>query len=398
MVFSMSISKEAVSFVPVDSLIRQSDRFFYGAATSRKFEGDDINRSGKAMVRRVGSLIEALDLPFEMPGNATVLSHDNGNAFVKILSHGLEFFVMARNPLSEKPLEELDVKNQRLDIITGVCLYSSDSVKAIATDGEEFSFTAPNVDITKIIEDFRINPQLTVYEIESIIRLSSFIRAFRSTKESGRVIINNPKVEYYLYLLPALERGFINPSKALTWFSQVDERHQRLFNIMCKRLSKNSAVQPCVVPINPLDAIRDYVISTVESGQIPQISEAKEKLTKDSRLWADIFAVEDPGSWNQLSYLSYPQAYLDVAANSNLLVAVENPTESKIFAHAKKLSNAIPEGNNNNHDIIGFYPHEMILPVGEAAKKTMYHVAEPESKTSVARIVFQAYQRNGGMK
>lgn len=388
---------ESRVLVPVDELARNGT-FSYGASTAERLEDGELKRSGKKMIKRVKDIIYGLELSLVVPKNTAVISHNNGNAFVQVHgSGGGEFFVMARDPIQGNSIQDVvNGKKPTIDIITGICLYSADSVKAHSLDGDSFSITNPNEQVNKEVSSITVNPSLSVYETESLIRLSQFINIIADrSAHVRRVIANNPKIEYYLYVLDAHSQGYISPELAQQWFSHVDVRNKRLSDLMKKRF-KNT-----MIASEPLKPIQDYVTSHVSSGKTPAIDRAKEILCNSSSLWEEIFAIQEPKAWKELNLLSYAYAYLQAGQvngidQPNILVAVENSSESKILALAKEIVPQIKQTNGNEYNIIGLYPHEKILPSGEDAGKTMYYVRNPNGNTTqTARDILKAYKRSG---
>lgn len=394
--YGVFIMKRESVVIPSKELA-QNGAFSYGAAIARQLENEDLNRSGRVMVKRVDALIAALGLPFIVPLNARAVSHDNGNAFAQVYANGNEFFVMARDLIEGGTINSIvNGKAIDIDLITGICLFSADSVQAIGNSGTQFSVTSPREEISEPIHTIQVSDQLSVYEVEAIVRLSLFINAITQDNPQVRnVYLNNPKVEYYLYILDAVEKGFISKELAKEWFLKVDARNKRLFDLVEKRIRKPDIA---VSPNMPLEPIEEFVKEQIALGNALQLKEAIELLAASSPLWADILSIQRPQNWNDLNFLSYAYAYLQAGEsfydNPHVLVAVENPTESKIFALTKKIIAAMKKNSRKKYNIVGLYPHEKALPKGENAKKTMYYVPSPNGAgLQTARVIFESYRK-----
>lgn len=396
------VEKQYMQLGDINTLSQNGEGFSYGMATAQIIGEKSMNRSGRTMIRHIKELSSALELPIALTEPSSVITHDNGNAYAAITIGNAQFFAMARSPLNGKRIEDIVAgKELQLHIVSGPCLFSAGSVGAIGINGTEFLLTNPGHEITESITEIVIQQQLSVYEVESLQRLGSFINAMaKHTKNMNTVFLNLPHGEYYAYILDAYEKGFVSSEIVLSWFSAVDARRERLFGLLVKRITKGLPRDKEINIVNsaPLTPIRERIIHAVEQNQSPSLPEALHVLRFSSELWDKLLYAEKPKAWKALNNLSYVYAELTAGkADKNskevqIAVVVENPTESKIFANAKRLYPLLPMKPEEDYNVIAFFPHEHVLPVNNDKKKTMYHVGRQGISLRNARVIFEAYK------
>lgn len=375
--------------------------FQYGKSGAT-FEAVEMHKNTRQMGRKVDEIVAALDLPLTSVSGTTI-RQEHGPVFVHVEGPSHDFYIHAKSPLNGESIADI-VKNKpvALHIVSGSCLFSASSVDAVAHDGETFSLTTPATEITKPIAQIDIDPQLSLYETEASVRLSLFIGNLLQGKTPVESIqLNIPRVEYYNYALDAYEKGFLSPSQMLEWFDAVDTRAKRLGYMMKRRIRKYGGKkdEPLFISNQPLALLEDYIKGTVTEADIPQLDRAKKMLLLSSPLWETVLSLQNITSWVDLNNAAYVIAELQAARvprhqndNVHIGIAVENFTENKIFSNAKQLYEALPDRNEEYH-LIGLYPHEHVVPVGENAAKTMYHIAKPKTVgLHHARTIFSAYR------
>jgi hypothetical protein len=373
--------------------------FRYGAATALGY--NLLESKGRKNIeqisRRLQAITTGLDIDAQISDPMNGIFHDNGNAFVEMEADSRRFFVMARSPINEKPLSEtMGGQVPRIRLISGPCLFSSNSVSALAEDGSSFAITKPGTEVDAPVTSVDINPHLSVYETESIVRLSQFMSTLVNSANVESVFLNIPKVEYYNYVLDAYEKQYFSSEQVLDWFAQVDKRSERVQNLMRKRIKGRIAKSVPIMTKQPLQPIEDYLKSSIADNEVPQVFEAATYLSQGSRLWQKVLSIRQPETWYDINFLSYAVAELETAevlhGEPIFAIAVENPTESKIYSTAKNLWKEMPHAGEM-YNLVGLYPHEQVLPIDQNAERTMYHIDEPQTYgTQHARVIFNAYK------
>lgn len=389
------------SIQTITQLHEEHGGFQYGKDQAAFANGTEFKNT-KKMHRKVEEIVQGLQLPFIVPDELPTIRHESGPAFIKVESSSHDFFLHARSIINEKPLVEvIQGKPVAMHVVSGSCLFSADSVHAIADDGERFSLTSPAAAINKNIQNITVDPDLSLYEAEASVRLSLFISELAKGGSVDSIQLNIPRIEYYNYALDAFENGHLSPNQMLEWFAAVDTRFQRLSSGMKKRIRRplEKEAQPLFISTQPLGILEDYIKGEIVEAEAPDLEKAKRILVLSSPLWETVLALQNPQNWVGLNNASYIVAELQAArvpkhddTTAHIAVAVENYTENKIMAGAKKVYEALPDKNEDYH-LIGLYPHEHVVPVGENTGKTMYYVKKPEvSGTHHARTIFSAYR------
>ncbi|GEM_PF-6101611 len=403
----MSIIQEQANITNIGLSLLQQEGAIYGRANAKLLAPEDHNKSARVMVRRVENLFQSLG--FSSIINRSAIFHDNGNSFAGVELGDREYFVMARDLMDERKLVDiLNGEKPSITIVSGPCLFSAQTVQAISEHGTPFSVTTPGVEITEKIERLEVSDALSLYEIESVTRLSEFINGLVRSSDTVRgVHLNIPQAEYYAYLLDAYTDGFVNQEQMALWMLHVDMRQAKIANMMKERILQGVANDRSISisQTAPLNTIREYMADSVLRNERPSLQDALVMLRQNSPLWRSLLDIEEPSSWQEINHLSYVFAELQSGLSSDATagegvpigIVVESPTESKIFANAKKIIGKMNGAYRGN--VLAIYPHEMIIPVDGNTGKTMYHVVEAdEMRQNNLRVIFQTYRGslNGG--
>jgi hypothetical protein len=385
-------------FTHINGFRTKGEAFQYGATTAT-IRDRDSHKKLRQISTRADRILTSLEIPIQSGEN--VIVHDNGNKFAEMNLGGQIFYIDPRNPINGQELGEiLAGKQPDISIVTGSCLFSAETARVITESGRNLPLTTPGVQIDEKIASLAIDPRLSLYEVETLNRLPSFINAMvREGSNINRLHVNVPDVEYYLYALSAYEQGFLSSEHALEWFDHVDTRHERLFQQMSRRSLRgiNQARDLEVIDDMPLAPIKPYILDSVAAGDVPSIQNTVELLADQSSLWNDILTVESPMTWQDINDLSYVYAELQAGYNDpvkkssnqvRLAVVVDNPSESKIVANAKRIAGKLP--NPNDYNLIALFLHEHLLP-SKGTEKTMYHIPGQILTLSDAKTIFQAY-------
>lgn len=397
----MSVIQEQANVTNIGLFLLQQEGAIYGRANAKLLSPEDHNKSARVMVRRVENLFQGLFLSATMHRSA--IFHDNGNSFAGIELGDREYFVMARDLMDERKLPDvLQGEKPSITIVSGPCLFSAQAVQAISEQGSRFSVTTPGVEITEKIERLEVSDTLSLYEIESVTRLSEFINGLVRSSDTVRgVQLNIPQAEYYAYLLDAYTKGFVTQEQMALWMLHVDMRQAKLANMMKKGILQGVANDRSIAinQIAPLNPIREYMADAVLRNENPSLEESLVMLRQNSPLWEALLDIEEPASWQEINHLSYVFAELQSGLPSEdasgdgvpIGIVVESPTESKIFANAKKIIGKM--NGRYRGSVLALYPHEMIIPVDGNTGKTMYHLVETdEMRQNNLQIIFQAYK------
>lgn len=395
--FFMTMAHEIQpTLLPLENVA--SGTFTYGRAEASIVHIGEANRNARVIARKLEEIAAGLHLQIDHPQERRVISHDNGNAFAEAHLGGKTHFLMVRSPLDGRSFEQsLHGEIPEITIVSGPCLFSAEGVQAVAHSGQQYALTRRGEHISEPIQHIAVDEKLSLYEIEAITRLGNFIHDLATNNSHiRRVALNIPEAEYYLYALNAYQQGYIDQQQMLRWFDAVDQRHQRQVRLLSKMIGRRNNVR--IEEASPLRGIKEYIRKQVREGNTPRFEDAMTQLAAQDGLWADMLAVSEIGSWQDIIDLSYIHAELSAAEQVSdrptFALAIESPTESKIFASAKKVATALQAIRPRQFNATALFPHELMLPVGANATKTMYHIAEDNGgRLGLMRAIVGQYRR-----
>ncbi|MDO8429542.1 MAG: hypothetical protein Q7S88_02840, partial [Candidatus Daviesbacteria bacterium] len=240
----------------------------------------------------------------------------------------------------------------RCRVLTGLCLFSSSAVTAVSEGGVKYALTNPyvNREIDQPVIRIDIDQRIQPYEADSVLRLSEMIGCLNPEKVSS-VALAVPRIEYWLYAMDAYEKGLIDSGLMLEWFNQVDLRAGRMIDMVTKRIAKPGLK---INQVDPLGSIALNLVQDVQNDKRGLLPKLVEQLKEKSSLVSQTEIV----SYSDLSYLSYVLGYLDqLDAETEMLIAVENPEETGILNRIRSLIGQVVSGKT----IVGLYPHTNLV-------------------------------------
>lgn len=351
----------------------------------------DSLRNLKKAERKVNELKTASLLPTETRSSDLCLVNEKDSGrFINIkLPNRSDFFVKFR---SFRVGEKMDASDQFETIVSGQCILGFASLKAKLEDGSSLIFRsgkfedklgATDIDPRRIV-DWDIDNRISLYELEALCREVSFINGLQSEgTRFKRVVLNNPRVEYYLSGLEFYKNGFISSQLLTKWFDIVDKRTDRINNLTIARLDKRLSV----VLKSPLDELREYIRGNVDTNSEPTLNEAFNILSKD-KLWRTALSQGYPDSWIKLVKISEALEELRNSYETGKgTLIVESPKHEVTFGTATDIAESMFLRHGTSFNLMAMYPHERII-VSHPAKKTLLaHVAEPMSISTAKKVV-----------
>lgn len=235
---------------------------------------------------------------------------------------------------------------EKVDYITGSCLWSSGTAQARTADGKLVTLVDPKRPIREKIVNLELDEVMTVYETDTINRLSGVIASLGTENSPARkVFLSIPKTEYKLYLFEALRDGHMSLELFAKWCREVELRHVRVKELLCAKLPAHLS-KIVLDPLQPLEPLVEEILGGNLQAGDAALKAAKNILSAASPLWAEALRIHTKGggdiSWADLAYISYALAELTAADISEekgkLCVAVDNRHEVRIFERAEKLN------------------------------------------------------------
>ncbi|MCK2239966.1 MULTISPECIES: hypothetical protein [unclassified Crossiella] len=361
---------------------------YYTSARGRHQPGSTINDKTYARASRIirraetnlSSLRDLLRLPTVAGEGTTVCELQPGNAvaYAPLALHQRAHRLATRGlDLLPDNLDDID----ELHVVTGSCLASATALSLRTATGRRVSPSAPGPLAASTITDVAVQDELTLYEWESLHRLSAVVGDLVAVLPPGMPIIlwlEVPNLQYYLLLLhQAAHTHTISPGLLARWWSEVEARSTRLRGLLHYHLRRSlDAAGRTDIPIRtpagltPLEpTLRRQLHTEAPSTDTARLLE----ILETDPIWARLLTVVRPTDCAQLGLFSYVHRLLRPALTTragtrSLTIAVDNPSERRTLSLARDLAQTIP---GLGGPVIGLYPMPTLLVAGERA--TLFH-------------------------
>ncbi len=271
--------------------------------------------------------------------------------------------------------------------VTGLCLFSDSNLTAIASDGNATNILNARHAITRKIVDIISGPELSLYEIESSVRLSkniADIAKFLPSDISIAITLDVPRVQYYCYLIDAYEKNYVERDLLMRWFELVDQRHSMVAAFMRCQIGKwflsNRLPKPDIDIGSGLDAVSDSIRVGITNGRVPTPAELALLLAKNNDIWLAAEQVSESKTFEDIIYRSYcieqSRSVIDPkneVVSKILTIAVDNREEQRIYERSHGLIKQLRvAGSLQVSPLIGFYPLEPIF-VANVPRFALYY-------------------------
>lgn len=275
---------------------------------------------------------------------------------------------------------------QEIEVINGICLYGNEHFLLRTQAGNVLSLTARNLSIQEPICDIWVDDHFSLYEVEAIIGLSSFINELVAHTRNIRTIhVEIPRGQYYLFLAEAYQQNLLSPELFQRCMAAIDTRHERIFQAYRKRL-KVANIQR----ISSLSTVENYFCERVSRRQPICFRTVQELLGRDPT-WQKILAISPITRWKELSYLSHTVPFLGVGKKQphKAVLQVDDPIEEKIRINAARIINQL--GDRSNYRIWGIYPLQRVVLNPETHPDSdLYHCPHiPLSVSMIKKVMAQ---------
>lgn len=361
-------AKKRIIFEPIEGskLATQSAELLQACITSGLFKPDTF--VGKNSVTHISK-------------------QEIGPAFVELTIGSTTYNVFADllAPDPRKFIRNADLKNltdsDKITVISGMCLFSAPATPAKLENGTSVDLCEPGAleGVTQKILDIDVDPRLQASEMDTILRLTKLISAINPGDKKTELALNIPRVEYYMYILGAFEKGLIEPDTATKWFNLVDERYNRMENLMRKRVPSEFVS----ANVNPLDGIEGKIRGLVSSDERNVFGKLVNALKAQSLVWKYAIDKVPPKKFGDISNLSYVVAYLMVTQDCTFPIAIENPEEMPITRNLKNILDGL------SIRLLMLYPHSNAIPDFEPknGKINNYFFPSQENQLGVLREI-----------
>lgn len=281
---------------------------------------------------------------------------------------------------------------KQIDMVSGMCLFGVSSVTATTQSGKKIHIT----DATKAYEsddpivDIHVSDKLHPSELESILRLTSFMESV-GPQSKRTVYFHIPRVEYKLFGLDAYLNGLMSKSVLSKWCLEVDKRAAAVEKMVAKRLP----IDAKATFVQPLKKVENLIQHPKSTNAKAVMQEIENTLLAENIVWKYLAHSSEPVfSPISLSHESYEAAYLQVAQKGNLTVAVDNPNEVRIYGNLRSLFKTSAQKwfalGGKELNLIALYPHPNVNlgpNAGINGKSYMLYVDGPHSLRRLTHIL-----------
>ncbi|MCS0637543.1 hypothetical protein NX801_18100 [Streptomyces sp. LP05-1] len=267
-----------------------------------------------------------------------------------------------------------------VNIVTGVCLFSTGSLRAWGPRGRPVNLLENKAaHIADRVDEFTVEDDLSLYEYESLVQhvaVTADLVAALPGSVPVTITIDIPRVQYYLYLNDRLLKRLVSPELAQRWYEEVDTRHARVTALFHTRLSAALAgvgrPDVRVRQAAGLEPLAGPLRSAVRHGGVPDHEELlNQLLATGDPVWPLADKLAQPDNHRELVRTSYVVEYLravglpDTDVPGPVAVAIDTYFEMPILKRARQLIDALG-GSASARPIVGLYPVEGLLRLDDA--------------------------------
>jgi hypothetical protein len=275
---------------------------------------------------------------------------------------------------------------RHVTLITGVCLFSEKSSWGYDGDGRRVSLgmilSRPDL-IKSALRGLEVDPRFSLYELETSTRLSCAVAGFVSALPSNlpcEVVLQVPRIQYYLYLIPALQAGLIKGQHLLEWFDLVDmrfaavvEKFQRLLRgcSVSAQSGRIASLRVSAVLSDHEAVIREHVAK----NKYLDLNVFIQRLIFSDPTWERALSVSPVSGWRDAANLSYAVEFASSHSDEQdgrLLIAIDSPMEQKIFRTFQRILKTTNHGRRSG--ALGVFPMERAIVLQSGQLTNSYYL------------------------
>ncbi len=241
-----------------------------------------------------------------------------------------------------------------VSLLTGTCLFAAHEAYAVAANGRRMAICDPRDGggITMPVEHLDISDAGSMYESELRHRNTPLIRAMRDHPTLRRTFMHVPRVEYYLYVLDAVNRGFLPSALALEWFDAVDGRADAVRDAWRADVGGDLDCE------TPLAGLRGHIRTEVTAGRTIEPKDLAMLLAESDTPFTPairrMLATDQVNQFKDINHLGYCAEHMRLAANGPT-IAVAPPEQEKILTNVTRVA---PDLARN---IVSMYVHAQVV-------------------------------------
>jgi len=287
---------------------------------------------------------------------------------------------------TSKYLTDLSFRNlQHVRLRTGSCLFSNQAARYVEHDEHLGSSVVLPMDKLpdNPVCDIRIDDNLTLYEFETALRLGTMIGDVINSlpqATSSQIILDVPRVQYYLYPLDLYVQGRISSALMMKWFAAVDRRSERVKKLLRERISNRVAVERRIIfsEATMLDGLEPYLRREIEHNSKTITVEACISVLRQTAnpILDLILDRKRTRSFRDLSHASYIAQMLDTGLNNNsneMGIDIENHIERRVFSYVDDFASKIRKMHpQKSFALLGLYPRERLFTTDDTWRPSLY--------------------------
>ncbi|MFK4070155.1 hypothetical protein [Streptomyces sp. NPDC029674] len=306
----------------------------------------------------------------------------------------------------------------RAELVSGVCLFSHRNLRFIDEHGDCAELLrADAAPSAAPLRSIVTEGELSLYEYETVVRQARMIGDVAAMLPSSlalTVTVDVPRVQYYLYLLDAFQRGLVAAELAQHYFRLVDGRYTRVHDLFRRHIRRalDAAGRPdAAVRTAPgLDPLAECLWEAVTTGDIPCDDDLlAQMIAGGDPMWKELRELDVPHGRQCLGYTSYLVELLRAAGLSDdgkgtLSINVDSFGEALLFDQARQLRERLGAPDDDLPSL-GIYAAETVQtlrPDGHAASLYLtdpgrYAVDEDGASVDLFHLVDALYAHPPGV-
>ncbi|KJZ69543.1 hypothetical protein HIM_11068 [Hirsutella minnesotensis 3608] len=285
-------------------------------------------------------------------------------------------------------------KLRQVHINSGICLFSKALLAMSSGHGH------PNIDDRPVIPPLPSSVNLTLYELETITRLSCAIvdtacivrRTCRGYETAMSINIDIPDFQYYWTACELFERSLVDISYVHSWIATIDERRKKIKAIMTglvRTILADRQLSDLEVKVaQGTKPVVNLIKRRLASGLVPSLQDILSALRGqggDARQWREFLGHLDsrqPATVSDLSRLAYVfhavkaalQHQVTEETGRTLIIQVDDSSEWRILQRAKTFLKHYLSTRPNGADssiLLGLFPMQKIV-VASSGRSDLY--------------------------
>lgn len=278
-----------------------------------------------------------------------------------------------------------------VNVVTGSCLFSDRVVRLHgAGDGDtSFSCVTPSsAPIDAPVHRIESAWPLTLYEFESACRLpwlSADVIALLPPRLPVTVTIDVPRVQYYVYLLDAFQRGLIASKWMWRWFELVDERNARVSALLEREfaIALSEMLPGRFVGMRRAEGmagLEPAIRRSVQTRSPLSVAALAAMLSTADAVWSTAIGGKTPSSYRELVNLSYAVEQLrggiaEQHEHPRLGIAIDSPSERRAHSQARTIARDVSKDSASGlrASLLGLHPLERVFTSKATGPSDLYY-------------------------